>query len=69
MQISGRNKIKGKVTKYTAGTVSAEVEIDVGNGIRIVGLITKASAEDMNIKAGDELTALVKATSVMFIKE
>lgn len=69
MQISGRNKIRGKVNKITMGVVSAEVEIDAGNGIRIVGLITKGSADDMNIKVGDELTALIKATSVMFIKE
>lgn len=69
MQISGRNKIKGKVSKYTPGVVGAEVEIDAGNGIKIVGLITKGSADDMNIKVGDELTALIKATSVMFIKE
>lgn len=69
MQISGRNKIRGKVNKITLGVVSAEVEIDAGNGIRIVGLITKGSADDMNIKVGDELTALIKATSVMFIKE
>ena len=69
MQISGRNKIRGKVNKITLGVVSAEVEIDAGNGIRIVGLITKGSADDMNIKVGDELTALIKATSIMFIKE
>lgn len=69
MKISGRNKIKGKVTKTISGIVSAQVEIDAGNGIKIVGLITKDSLDDMNIKEGDELTALIKATSVMFIKE
>lgn len=69
MKISGRNKIKGKVVKITPGIVSAEVEIDTGNGIRIVGLITKGSLDDMDIKLGDEIIALVKATSVMFIKE
>lgn len=69
MQISGRNKLRGKVNKITLGDVSAEVEIDAGNGIRIVGLITKGSVDEMNIKVGDELTALIKATSVMFIKE
>lgn len=69
MKISGRNKIKGKVVKATPGVVSAEVEIDAGNGIRIVGLITKDSLDDLNIKPGDEVTALIKATSVMFIKE
>jgi len=69
MQISGRNKIRGKVSNFTPGVVSSEVEIDAGNGTKIVGLITKGSSDDMNIKIGDELTALIKATSVMFIKE
>lgn len=69
MQISGRNKISGKVSKYTPGITSSEVEIDAGNGIKVVGLITKGSADEMNIKPGDNLTALIKATSVMFIKE
>lgn len=69
LKISGRNKIKGKVTNVTLGTVNAEVEIDAGNNIKIVGIITKNSAVDMNIKLGDEITALVKASSVMFIKE
>lgn len=68
MEISARNKIKGKVSKATPGVVSAEVEIDAGNGIKIAGLITKGSFDAMSIKVGDELTALVKATSVMFIK-
>lgn len=69
MKISGRNKIKGKVVRAVPGAVSAIVEIDTGNGINIEGLITKDALDDLNIKPGDELTALIKATSVMFIKE
>lgn len=69
MKISGRNKIRGKVSKVTPGVVSAQVEIDAGSGIKIVGLISKDSMDEMDIKQGDELIALIKATSVMFIKE
>ncbi|AWI06109.1 TOBE domain-containing protein [Clostridium drakei] len=69
MQITGRNKIKGKVIKTKSGQVAAEVEMDAGNGIKISGLITKCSLDELNIKEGDEVTALIKATSVMFIKE
>lgn len=69
MKISGRNKIKGKVVNVINGIVTSEVEIDGGNGIRIVGVITKSSVDDMNIKVGDEITALIKASSVMFIKD
>ncbi|HHX87713.1 MAG TPA: TOBE domain-containing protein [Firmicutes bacterium] len=69
MQISGRNKLTGKVVNVVPGTVTAEVETDLGNGKTITGVITKRSLEEMQIKQGDNITALVKATSVMFIKE
>ncbi len=69
IQISGRNKLKGKVTNIVPGTVTAEVELDIGNGNIITGVITKRSLDDLQIKQGDQLTALIKATSVMFIKE
>lgn len=68
MQISGRNKLTGKVVKVTPGIVTGEVEVDIGNGNRVVGVITKRSLDEMQIKEGDEVTALIKATSVMFIK-
>ena len=69
MQISVRNKIKGRVVGVTTGIVTAEVELDIGNGNRIAGVITKRSLDEMGLKNGDEATALIKATSVMFIKE
>lgn len=69
MKISGRNKIKGKVSRMVSDSVCSEVELDAGSGIRITGLITKESVDDLGIKVGDDLTALIKATSVMFIKE
>lgn len=69
VQISGRNKLRGKVINIIPGIVTAEVEIDIGNGNRVVGVITKRSLEELEINLGDEVTALIKATSVMFIKE
>lgn len=69
MKISGRNKLKGKVVKVVPGVVTAEVELDIGNGNIVAGVITKSSLEELEIKEGDEVTALIKATSVMFIKE
>jgi len=68
MLISGRNKLKGTVVRIVPGVVTAEVEIDIGNGNRIVGVITKGSLEELQVKEGDEITALIKATSVMFMK-
>lgn len=69
MHISGRNKLTGTVINVVSGTVTAEVETDLGNGKIITGVITKRSLDEMQIKKGDNITALVKATSVMFIKD
>ena len=69
LKISGRNKLSGKVVNVTPGIVTAEVEVDIGNSNRITGVITKNSLDEMQIKPGDEVIALIKATSVMFIKE
>lgn len=69
VKISGRNKLGGTVTNIIPGTVTAEVELDIGGGNMVTGVITKRSLDEMQIREGDDLTALIKATSVMFIKE
>lgn len=69
MQISGRNKLNGTVINTIAGTATAEVEVDLGNGKSIVGTITRRSLDEMGIRKGDNITALIKASSVMFIKD
>lgn len=68
MKISGKNKLKGKVIKVVDGIVTAQVEIEIAGGDIVTGVITKDSLDDLEIKVGDEITALIKATSVMFIK-
>ncbi|SMP39926.1 TOBE domain-containing protein [Anoxynatronum buryatiense] len=69
MQITGRNQLKGKVVKVVHGVTSSEVQLEIAEGMIVTGLITKGSAESMNIQVGDELVAIIKATSVMFGKE
>jgi molybdopterin-binding protein len=65
MKISARNTLKGKVKNVVIGHVSAEVTIDLGNGKEIVSVITKNSVENLGIKVGKEVYAVIKASSVM----
>lgn len=67
MQISGRNKLRGRIKEIKTGTVMGEVVVDVG-GQEVVAAITMGSVNDLQLKVGDEVTALIKATSVMLIK-
>ena len=66
MNVSIRNQLRGTVISTIPGTVTAEVEIDIGAGNRITGVISKKSLDKLQIKPGDQVTALIKATSVMF---
>lgn len=45
----------------------AEVVVTVGN-LEIVSAITRGSAEQMGLKVGDEVTAVIKSTEVMIDK-
>lgn len=68
MQLSARNQFRGRVVALRLGTVMAEVVIDIGGGQEIVSAITRASAEALGLREGDEVTAVVKATEVIVAK-
>ena len=68
MKVSARNLLPGTVKAVHLGAVNAEVIIDAG-GIEIVSIITKESAENLGLKAGSKVKAMVKASSVMVITD
>ena len=68
MKVSGRNRLKGIVNEVTLGEVMARVVLRVGDN-RITALISKEAVEEMEIKEGKEMTALIKATEVMLMEE
>ena len=69
MKLSTRNIIKGKVTDVKEGVVMAKVKVDVGSGNVLTSLISLEAVKDLDIKVGDEVQVLIKATSVMLAKE
>lgn len=62
---SARNRLQGVVRKVTIDGLLAQVELDITEPGRVVAVITREAAEEMDLRAGDAATALVKATSVM----
>ncbi|MEO6023137.1 MAG: TOBE domain-containing protein [Burkholderiales bacterium] len=65
MKISARNTLKGKVKNIIHGPVSTEVVIEVGAGIEIVSVITTHSAQDLALKQGSPVMAVIKASNVL----
>ncbi len=65
MRISARNQLKGTVKKVEHGAVNSEVTIELSDGIEVVSIITKQSAEQMEITGGKMVYAVIKASDVM----
>lgn len=62
MRTSARNQYVGKVTRVTKGAVNGEVELDIGDGQRIVSIITNESIDDLKLTKDREAYALIKAS-------
>jgi molybdate transport system regulatory protein len=67
MKSSARNQFIGRVTRVTRGAVNGEVELDLGEGLRIVAIITNESIEDLKLEAGAEAYALIKASAPILV--
>src|SRR5690349_9038569 len=69
MELSSRNQLPATVKSVRLGAVMAEVVMELAGGEEIVAAITRASAEGLQLAAGDRVFALVKATEVMVGRE
>ena len=67
MTLSARNHLRGTIEEILIGDVLAHITVRVGDSL-IESVITKRSAEEMNLRKGDLVTAVVKATEVMIAK-
>ncbi len=64
MKISARNVLKGKVKQIKPGAINTEVIVNC-QGMEIVSVITKESAEKLGLVVGKEVYAVIKASNVM----
>ena len=65
MRISARNQIKGKIVDVTKGATTSHVRVDVGGGQIVTSAITNEAVEELGLKKGDNVLAVIKASDVM----
>ncbi|OKH39103.1 transporter [[Phormidium ambiguum] IAM M-71] len=65
MKISARNTLKGTIKTISVGAVNTEVAIEIAPGVEVVSIITKSSAERLDLAEGKEAYAVIKASEVM----
>ena len=66
--LSARNHLPAVVKSVKLGDVMAEVVMIVADKYEVVAAITRDSAERLDLKVGDRVAAVVKATEVMVSK-
>jgi molybdate transport system regulatory protein len=67
MRTSARNQFVGQVLDVKRGAVNDEVILRTKDGLEIVAIITRGSAESLGLAAGKAVFALVKASSVIIM--
>jgi molybdopterin-binding protein len=68
--LSARNRLKGKVTRIKKGLVVAGVEVKLsGTDDLVYSVITMEALNELKLKVGDEVAAVIKATEVMISKD
>ena len=67
MKLSARNQLAGKIVEVVKGQTTAHVRVDIGGKI-ITSSITNEAVDDLVLKIGDEVTAVIKASDVMIGK-
>ncbi len=67
MRISARNRLIGKIEELQLGDIMVHVVVRAGE-YTIESVITRRSAEEMDLKVGDTVAAVIKSTEVMLQK-
>jgi molybdopterin-binding protein len=63
MEQSIRNQLPGTIKSIVSDKVLSEVIVETSIG-EVASIITTRSVEEMKLKTGDEVFALIKATNV-----
>ncbi|PTS90315.1 TOBE domain-containing protein [Caulobacter sp. HMWF009] len=64
LRTSARNALRGTVSGLAGDRVTAEVTLAIGEGREIVSTITRRSAEDLALRIGSPVLALIKSSVV-----
>ena len=68
VKLSARNQLKGRILEVRKGVTTAHVRISIGAGAVITAAITNEAVDELDLKPGDDATAVIKASDVIVAK-
>ena len=68
MKLSARNILPGKVVAVTKGATTAHVKVELAAGFIVISSITNEAVDELELKVGDSVSAVIKSSDVMIGK-
>jgi molybdopterin-binding protein len=66
MKLSARNQIKGKIIEVRKGATTAHVRVEIAAGRQVItSSITNEAVEELDLKVGNDVIVVIKASDVM----
>ena len=65
LRFSARNPFRGKISKMVNGAVNSTIHLRTEKGLPLTAVITNESRDEMELHEGNEIVALIKASSVI----
>jgi len=69
MKYGARNQITGTVTSIKKGDVMGQVSLEIPAMSKMGSVMTVDSLNELDLKVGDKVKVIVKAISVLLVKE
>jgi molybdate transport system regulatory protein len=69
MKYGARNQLIGEVTEIVRGDVMSKAKLKIPAGSLMCSVMTTESVDDLGLKPGDKVKVVVKAISVLLVKE
>jgi molybdopterin-binding protein len=69
LKVSSRNVLKGIVKRVTTGSVNTEVTLEIVHRVELTSMITRVSAEELELLEGTEAYAVIKSNDIVIAKD
>ncbi|MBD2136721.1 TOBE domain-containing protein [Anabaena sp. FACHB-1237] len=69
LKVSSRNVLKGIIKRVTTGTINTEITLEIVHKVELTSIITKVSAEELELFAGTEAYAVIKSNDIVIAKD
>jgi molybdopterin-binding protein len=69
LKVSSRNILKGVIKRVVTGAVNSEVTLEIVHRVELTSVITRMSAEELELFEGTEAYAVIKSNDIVIARE